>query len=382
MEWCDILLEKILFILFGLYFVYLAVEAFFAARYRRIIEHVVYVNGTRGKSSVTRLIDAGLRQGGWRTYAKTTGTLPMVIDTAGQERLIHRRGRANIKEQLRILKAAARENAQILVIECMAVDPQLQYISQHRMVKSDIGIITNVRPDHLDVMGTTLEEIGQSLCNTIPKGGVCFTADESFFPAFSENCKKVGAKPCLALPDGTEPEFDFAENIALALAVCKQLGVEPQTALEGMSHYSRDPYALSLYRLDSGAVFVGGLSINDPVSTKLVYDRLVQNMGLGQRRLILLISNRSDRGYRTLQHQELAEILRPAAIWVTGSSSNAMARALCKKLPGCPITILKNASQAPLGSLGPNDMVFAVGNLGEGGRTVMERVEKEGIPYV
>ena len=32
----------------------------------------INVNGTRGKSSVTRLISAGLRAGGIRTFAKTT----------------------------------------------------------------------------------------------------------------------------------------------------------------------------------------------------------------------------------------------------------------------------------------------------------------------
>ena len=36
----------------------------------------IHVNGTRGKSSVTRLIAAGLRAGGKRTFAKTTGTAP------------------------------------------------------------------------------------------------------------------------------------------------------------------------------------------------------------------------------------------------------------------------------------------------------------------
>lgn len=377
-----ILLEKILIILFGLYFVYLIAEAFLGARYRHNIRHVIHVNGTRGKSSVTRLIDAGLRAGGWRTYSKTTGTIPMVIDTAGQERLIHRKGRANIKEQLRILKDAARENAQVLVIECMAVDPELQYISQHRMVKADIGVITNVRPDHLDVMGQTVEEIGQSLCNTIPKGGVCFTSDQKFFPYFCKRCQSMGSEPRLALSDGSEPEFDFAENIALALAVCRELGVEHQTALDGMRHYKRDPYALSLYRLEKGAIFIGGFSINDPVSTQIVYNQLVQRLDLDHCRLILIISTRLDRGYRTLQHQDLAKMLQPAAIWVIGGNSRAMARAFDKKLPDCHVTVLRNAAQAPLDKLNFNDVVFAVGNIGEGGKAIMERIEKEGVPYV
>ena len=34
----------------------------------------IHVNGTRGKSSVTRLIAAGLRAGGKRTFAKRRGS--------------------------------------------------------------------------------------------------------------------------------------------------------------------------------------------------------------------------------------------------------------------------------------------------------------------
>ena len=48
----------------------------------------IHVNGTRGKSSVTRLIAAGLRAGGKRTFAKTTGTAPRVIDSIGIDRII------------------------------------------------------------------------------------------------------------------------------------------------------------------------------------------------------------------------------------------------------------------------------------------------------
>ena len=34
----------------------------------------IHINGTRGKSSVTRLIAAGLRSHGIKTFAKTTGS--------------------------------------------------------------------------------------------------------------------------------------------------------------------------------------------------------------------------------------------------------------------------------------------------------------------
>src|SRR3989442_1283603 len=45
----------------------------------------IHVNGIRGKSSVVRLIAAGLRQGGIRTWAKVTGTLPRLVDENGND---------------------------------------------------------------------------------------------------------------------------------------------------------------------------------------------------------------------------------------------------------------------------------------------------------
>ena len=91
----------------AVFFGYLIWENRRAIKDRRAIKHVVYVNGTRGKSSTTRLIDGGLRAAGLRVFCKTTGTLPMTINTDGVEQLIHRRGAANIREQLQILHKAA-----------------------------------------------------------------------------------------------------------------------------------------------------------------------------------------------------------------------------------------------------------------------------------
>lgn len=52
----------------------------------------------------------------------------------------------------------------------MAVKPELQHICENKILDSDIGVITNVREDHLDEMGKTLDEIAESLSNTVPNG--------------------------------------------------------------------------------------------------------------------------------------------------------------------------------------------------------------------
>lgn len=362
--------------------IYLILERRQALQDRAALSHVIHVNGIRGKSTVTRLIEAGLRAGGWKVFCKTTGTLPMTIGVDGIERPIHRPGKANIKEQLGILHQAVRQNAEILVIECMAVDPTLQHVAQHQMLRADIGVITNVRLDHTAEMGETLEEICDSLSNMIPQQGYLFTADEKFYSQLAENARKLDTQTHLALPTGGEPEFDFPENLALALAVCRHLGVEETTALSGMLHYQRDPYALSLHRLPGGGVFINGMSINDPQSTQLVFERLADKYGWNRDKLILVINNRHDRGYRTQHMMMVAKILQPRRVWLLGAAQMTVERSIRRNVPGAEVVRYRQAEQLPLHETASDAIVFAVGNLAGPGHKVMERIRREGQDYV
>ena len=132
-------------------------ESWLHRRFLHSIPIRIHVNGTRGKSGVTRLIAAGLRAGGLRTCAKTTGTLPRMIAPDGSEYPVFRPARANVIEQVRIVRAAARENVDALVIECMALQPALQSLCELKLVRATHGVITNVRADHLDVMGPNVD---------------------------------------------------------------------------------------------------------------------------------------------------------------------------------------------------------------------------------
>ena len=374
----DVLLTALLAVIL----VYLGMEQRRALADRNKLEHVVHVNGIRGKSTTTRLIDAGLRSGGKKVFCKTTGTVPMTIGVDNVARPLLRRGRANINEQLRILRRAAGEEAQILVLECMAVDPKLQYVAQHRMVRGDVGVITNVRLDHTAEMGENLEEICDSLSNTIPRDGVLFTADEKFAPRLRRNGEKIGCTTHLALPDGTEPDFDFPENIALALAVCEHLGVERSVALSGMLNYQRDPYALSLHKLPGGCVFVNGMSINDPQSTELVFRRLAEKYGWQERELLLLINNRPDRGYRTEHMAMVAKALAPDRVWLLGASQLTVERRVRRDVPGVQVQGFRKAQELPLHELTEKTVVFAVGNIAGPGHVLMQRIREEAVEDV
>jgi len=138
----------------------------------------IHINGTRGKSSVTRLVGAGLRAGGIATITKVTGTFPRLILEDGSETYIHRKSDANIIEQLSIVKYAAQRKANALVMECMALQPQYQWITEHRMIHSNLSVMTNVRMDHVDIMGHTLPEIADTMGKTIPKNEHLYTSED------------------------------------------------------------------------------------------------------------------------------------------------------------------------------------------------------------
>lgn len=344
---------------------------------RSRLAHVIHVNGTRGKSSVSRLIEAGLRAGGLRVYCKTTGTLPMTINVAGNETLIRRAAPSNIREQLRILHKAAAQGAEVLVAECMAITPKLQSVAQHEMLRADIGVITNVRIDHTDVMGETLEEICNCLCSTVPVGGTLFTAETALRERMRQNAEAQNCRFFAVEPKGDEPDFDFGENIALALAVCQHLGVDRETALSGMAAYHPDPYALSFYRL-GGVHFVNALSANDIQSTRMIYRQVLSTLPRSPQRTVLLVNNRMDRGSRTRSMAELACTLSSDEVWLLGSGQDYFLRTLRRGGYRGPVTKLKSAGDADFAALPDHTLVFAAGNIAGEGKNLLARVEEEG----
>lgn len=364
-----------------LYIAFLLWEAYAVRTARKAIGHVIHVNGTRGKSTVSRLIEAGLRAGGLRVFCKTTGTDPMTIDVNGYEEPIRRRGKANIKEQIAILRRAAAQDAQVLVVECMAITPEFQQASQRDILRADIGVITNVRRDHTDVMGDTLPQIAEALCHTVPQGGVLLTAETVMAERLKTAAEKNGSSFVCAEVRGDEGTLDFPENVALALAVCEELGVPRETAFAGMQRFSRDPYALSLYRLGKAA-FIGGLSINDIQSICMVWEKLCVEHGWQEKRLTLLINNRGDRASRTEDMLRVCTALHPAEVWLMGASRGYMKRGLRRKLPDAAVRELSGGTDIAVDSLTEDQVIFAIGNIAGGGRELMEYVRREGSALV
>ena len=316
-----------------------ALESWFHQRNLSRIPIRIHVNGTRGKSSVTRLIAAGLRAGGIRTCAKTTGSLPRMILPDGSEYPVFRAGRANINEQIRVVRAAVANQAEALVMECMALQPALQSLCERKLVRATHGVITNARVDHLDVMGPTVTDVARALAGTTPVNSCLYTAEQRHLEIFQESADDRGSRLVTISDDDLDDiswsdmagfsHIEHPDNVALALRLCQDLGVERETALRGMWGAPTDPGVMNVYHvgdLQRRMIFVNGFAANDPESTGCNWNMLVNRFQDVERR-IALINCRADRAERSAQLAEACLRWQPADhYFVIGSATEIFAR--------------------------------------------------------
>lgn len=380
-------MDIIILVLFFIYIVYLFYESYKNKKIRSSFTHIIHVNGTRGKSSTSRLIESALRDGENRIFCKTTGTSPRIIDVDGKEELIHRRGSPNIREQIGILEKAAKQKADIVVIECMAVNPELQSISQNKILNADISIVTNVRRDHLEDMGPRLKDVAISLGNVMPKNGYFITADEKFKDYYLELGKAMNTKVLFSEKLEEDYEIDFKENVSIALEVCKLLGVNRKAAIERMKKHKKDPGALKTYKLNTknsnDIFFINGFAINDPDSILIVYNYLKEKGIFKNKEIILLINNRGDRGYRVQQHAEVISKIKPDKVWITGGYKKFMKKNIIKlNIPEDTIQIIRDYKLTEINSLNKNSVIFAIGNIVGHGEKIIDYIEGISEDYV
>lgn len=338
-----------------------------ATCYRRKLARIptrIHVNGTRGKSSVTRLIAAGLRQGGIRTCAKTTGTLARMIFPDGRELPIFRPDRANVIEQKRVVRAAVDAKAEALVIECMALQPLLQSVCELRLVRSTHGVITNARADHLDVMGPTRLDVARALSATTPIAGTLFTAEsrDDSLEVMAHACDdrestlhRIGHEDAEAVTAQELSGFSYlehAENVALALRVCESIGVDRSTALQGMWQATPDPGAMRVLEGTVGRStwrFVNAFAANDPESTGQIWQAaLGQHAGLDHQ--VVVMNCRVDRAERSRTlAAEAARWTGVDRIAIIGSGTDVFVReALANGVPADKLLCLGNADSSEL----------------------------------
>ncbi|HEY3009019.1 MAG TPA: poly-gamma-glutamate synthase PgsB [Micromonosporaceae bacterium] len=299
----------------------------------RAIPARILVNGIRGKSSITRLCAGALRGGGQVVVAKTTGTAARFIYPDASEEPVYRKfGLANVIEQIAIVRRAAAFHPDALVIECMAVTPALQEINETKLIQSTVGIICNVRADHLAEMGPTLRHVARSLSRSMPVGGVCVTAEEEHIEVLREEarrrrCRLIEVDP-RSVTDREMAGFGwitFKENVAIALAVADLHGVARHDALAGMWATPPDPGVLRVQEIVVGGrhlKLANVFAANDPEST-LMNIRSLQLQRAIARPLHMIINCRPDRIERNGQMGSLTGAIDPDRVILIGEPTRS-----------------------------------------------------------
>lgn len=347
----------------------------------------IHVNGTRGKSSVTRLITWALNHAGIRTFGKTTGTLPRMLFPDGREYPVYRPGgRANVLEQLRIIAVAKSHKAEAVVMECMALQPKLQWLSEQKLVQATHGVCTNAREDHLDVMGPTERDVALALAATTPRKNKMFLGLSRNGDVFEAACKDrksefygVTEEDVKAVSDEDMIGFAYTEhkeNVALVLKVCNSLGIDRKTAIEGMWKVQPDEGALNFYDVEffgRRLIFVNGFAANDPESTQRIWDMALDKFP-DVERSVAVFNCRIDRQHRSQQLGEAYASWRPAStVILMGSGTYIFARDASRK--GCDVSRFVHAEgldaagvfERILGSSGRSAVVVGMANIAGAG---------------
>lgn len=276
----------------------------------------IHVNGIRGKSTVTRYVTAVFRAAGYHSFGKTTGSAARILRPDGRDFDFGRKGYPNVNEQIEILKSFSRQKAEAVVMECMAVNPVYAQWLEEKVMHAHINIITNVRYDHPEYLGETLEEIAESLSKTIPHNGILITAETEprLLEILTGNARQKNSQIVVADPKIVNPQdlrefshFAIADNVAIGYEVAKLLKLPQDTALKAMQLAQADPGAFSIQLFQFGQnqlAWANLFAVNDRESFVNLCHKLFEQYPDYQKAVIL--NNRHDRPTRVELFADLA----------------------------------------------------------------------------
>lgn len=376
------------FVLFLLYL--LGEKIYLTAKIKRIPLRIC-ITGTRGKSTVTRLIAGILRENGQTVLARTTGSRPVMICPDGSEMEIKRLGQASILEGKYVLKTAAQLKAKALVVEMMSIRSETKRVETTKMFKPHILVFTNVRLDHQKEMGTSKEDIAASFASAISKGCLVVVPEKEFYPVFEQKAHRMNSKvlrvPELLTTEHLENgglEAHFKRDIQLTLSVADLLDIKRDTALSGIKKSQKDIGSLKAWMSKIGVLpktscFISAFAANEPESTTFVLDRLKKKDVLKDKKSVALICLRKNRGERTLQWKRALEegflsefdriflLGEHAGVVVKRMTTRSQGQKFITRTTGSPAEITKEAVFQD-----EESVVVGMGNMVGLGRTLVQ----------
>ncbi len=385
----------ILFLSLALFLLYLIYERIALNRLRGSIPLIVSVTGTRGKSTVVRMLASVLRESGSRVLAKTTGSQAQFVLPDGIVQDVPRHGIVSILEQKKVLEKAARSKADCLVVEVMSIHPENHIVESRHILKPNIVLLTNIRRDHIEAMGESEEDSARVLCLDVPPTAMVYVPEgcRQYVESFIVNLQTSGMKTVQpgsfdSLMGCTmqQAKGEFAENLDLVAAVAKDLGIAPLTVVRGIQKTLHDIGRLKVWscRVGGKRVFlVNAFAANDPDSTIKVLDKVRESLPGTEPPITGLLNLRADRADRTLQWIEALNAGlagRFKRIHVVGGHAIVLGRkvktteVITYRRPG-------GVTNAIVASMENDGVLFGFGNIGGAGKQLVELWQTIGEEY-
>jgi len=379
------------------FIIYLLFENYQIKQDRKSIPLCIAVTGTRGKTSITRILASILRESNKKTLAKTTGSEPCYILPDGKQEKIKRTLTTSIIEQKKLLKKAAKIRVDCVVSEIMSLRPENHYIESQRIIKPDILIITNVRNDHIDAMGKTKNQIAKVFCLDIFYKTNVFLPKKEKRDCFLKAVKNKNGKSFIVKKVISEPLFTtnsglfkdtFQENIDLIYRVCKYLNIKDGTIIKGFKKVKYDIGNLKLWQYKTKSpprefILVNAFGANDPESTSQIISRLIKSLPLKRNKFIGLLNLRWDRGDRTSQWINYLKTHQNdyfKKLYVMGGHSSIVKRKL-RNIVIINKSKPENIMNQIIQNISEKEIILGFGNIKNRGLKLINYWNKIGVNY-
>ena len=308
----------------------------------------VLVAGSRGKSSIVRLLHAAMNDQGLNTYARITGVVPRELGPLGI-RTISRSAGAHV-EEMRWWLGCLPVSAGGIVLENSAISAEFQSLAG-RWLRPDVTVLTNTLPDHQELWGTSSASAAEVLVAGVPKNArlvlpIELGSDEYLMELLKgRRCQPVFSEPAAEAGQGYR-----AVNTGLALTTMECLGLDNDSALKAMLGLPDDRYDFHVARC-GGAELAMAFSANDITSTR----NLFRSLTWSKAETRIIYNHRADRPGRFKSFVEWLGQSHWREVLIIGDKPG--------KRPGSARYLKVDNEQGLLRLFQPGDRIFGCGNI-------------------
>lgn len=307
------------------------------------VKYRILITGSRGKSSLVRLLFAGLAAKGLNVRGRITGVLPRELSARGERRIV-RNSPGHIGE-MRWWLSQIPSGTEAVVMENSAVHPELQPFAAS-WLRPTLIILTNAREDHQEVWGKGRAAAEEALLCGIPDGVPLIVGAEAMASSrFAETLRKRNP-PAATAPDSEN--FRLA-NLNIARKAMDYMGLLDEDSDKAMRMLPPDIGDFRVFYPDGGISLAVAFSANDPESS----ERLFSLLGWKESDTSVVFSDRGDRPARRAGFEPfLKRAWREVLFFKDKGSSSELRRWMrgkqvfgCGNIAGGPLKLLQELTE-------------------------------------